>query len=156
VIDAGLMEVRSGEEQIVGLLTNDEFEHYWPEIEKMLDALPHTWIDMTKDSIVSRVFNGSLQVWVMGERGIQMILFTQIAVFPRGSALQIIWCAGEGLDYEKAGPGVEAALEFFAKTQGCKRIDVIGRPGWEKVLASWGFRRTEIVLSRPVADESLQ
>ncbi len=138
------------------LLSEEQFDQFWPPIEEMLDLLPHTWEDLTKASIFERAHNGSLQVWGVGDENIRMVLFSQIARYSNGSVLQVIWGAGEGKLYESAGDAVEAALEYFAKTQFCKRIDVIGRDGWEKILRKRGFKRAAVVLSRRVIHEGMQ
>jgi len=155
-MDNGLMEVREKSGYFTGLLNDEEFEHYWPHIEKMMDFVPHTWEDLTKDGVVERVLNHNLQVWIVGGADVEMVLFTQIATFETGKVLQIFWGAGIGEVYEKAGDAVDAAMEYFAKTQNCKRIDVIGRFGWERILAKRGFKRKAIILSRPVVRGDLQ
>lgn len=138
------------------LLSPEQFDHFWRPIEIMMDKIPKTWEDLTKESVVARAHDGSLQVWVVGDEDIRMVLFTQVAHFAAGSALQIIWGAGEGRIFEIAGDSVDATMEYYAKAQFCKRIDVIGRGGWEKVLSGRGFKRASIVLSRKVIHEGMQ
>lgn len=139
------------------LLSWDQFEQFWPGISEMMDKIPHTWEDLTKESIYARTENSSLQVWGVGcGDALLMVLFSQIAVFASGRALQIIWGAGQGRVFESAGDVVDAAMESFAKDQHCSRIDVIGRGGWEKVLAKRGFKRSAVVLSRRVVHGGMQ
>lgn len=133
------------------LLTEEEFKEFWPAIEKTLDKIPETWEDLTKDDIYQGVCYGNLQMWAVGEPGVaEMVLMTQIARYSAGSVLEIIWGAGEGKIFEKAGDSVDATMEYFAKTQHCKRIDVIGRGGWEKILMRRGFKRISVRISRNV------
>lgn len=137
-------------------LSPEQFDHFWPDIEGMLDKVPHTWEDYTKDEIVCGAHNGSLQVWAVGNEDIRMVLFSRIANFSTGASLQIIWGAGEGRIFELAGDSVDATMEYYAKTQFCKRIDIIGRGGWEKALVGRGFKRASVVLSRKVVHGGLQ
>jgi N-acyl-L-homoserine lactone synthetase len=36
----------------------------------------------------------------------------------------------------------------FAKDEGCKKMEMITRPGWEKVLKSKGFFKTQVQLEK--------
>lgn len=139
------------------LLTEDQFDLFWPKIEEMLDLLPHTWEDLTKTEIIVRAHDGTLQVWGVGDKEtFRMVLFTQVAAYSAGRVLQIIWGAGQGGLHEVAGDAVDAALEYYAKTQACKRIDIIGRLGWERVLHRRGFKCSAVVLSRKIIHGGMQ
>jgi hypothetical protein len=138
------------------LLEDAAFIHYWPDIQRLMDAVPETWEDLTKESVYERAMEKSLQVWGVGDSAIRMILFTQIANFATNPALQIIWGAGQERIFERAGDVVDASLEYFAKTQKCKRIDIIGREGWERVLLKRGFKKVAVVLSRRIDEGTMQ
>ena len=155
-MERSLMEVWEKSGFSAGLLSVEEFDHFWPDIEKMMDLVPHTWPDLTKESIVNQVLEGKMQVWGVGDTAIKMVLFTQVATFPARRVLQIFWGAGQGRIFEKAGDSVESVMEYFARSQGCTRIDVIGREGWERILAPRGFKRTSIILSREIVRSGMQ
>lgn len=140
----------------VELLEGEEFLKHWPQIAEVMDRIPHTWEDLTKDSVEARALNGSLQVWGIGDEAIRMVLFTQIATYASGRVLQIIWAAGTGKVFEPAASCVEHVMESFAKMQECHRIDVIGRFGWEKILGKHGFKKCAVVLSKRVIHQGMQ
>lgn len=141
----------------IELLSPEKFMQFWPQIEGMLDLVPHTWEDLTKESIYYRGANRGLQVWAVAEdETAKMVLFTQVATFPTGDNLEIIWCGGQGGFHKVAGDVVDAGIEKFAKMSLCKRIDVIGRFGWEAELKDRGFKRTAVVLSRRVVHRGMQ
>lgn len=150
------METLKRNGYFASLLSEAQFQKLWPQIEGSMDLIPHTWEDLTKESVVYRALNRSLQVWGVGDELIEMVLFTQLAHYATGSVLQVIWGAGEGKIYEKAGDAVDASLEYFAITQECKRIDIIGRGGWERILKPRGFKRAAVVLSRNVVHKRMQ
>lgn len=139
----------------VELLEGSTIAAYWPHIEDMLDRVPHTWPNRTKESFLHDAIGGKLQIWCVGSYDrVRLVLFTQIAVHPATRVLEVIWACGAGM-LETAGIAVDGSLEHFAELQGCSRIDVIGRSGWEKILAPWGFVRTAVILSRPVSNRSV-
>lgn len=150
------MEVQDIRGYKARLLSEFEFMEFWPEIRDMMDRIPHTWADhLTKESVYDRALNGTLQVWGVGAVDVEMVLFTQVARFAAGSSLQIIWGAGEA----QLGKKIEIlddALTYFAKTQECHRIEIIGRAGWEKLMSPLGFKKVAVVLSRNVVHRGMQ
>lgn len=144
-------DTRSG--YTVSLMEPERFTHYWPHIEQMLDRVPHTWEDLTKEAIYSRALSETLMVWAVDDGDlIRVVLFTQVANYAAGRVLEVIWaCGGDG-HLERALDAVDTIFEEFARMQDCRRIDVLGRGGWERVLHGRGFKRSAVVLSRPVVE----
>jgi hypothetical protein len=69
---------------------------------------------------------------------------TIVGQYPRRRVCRI-WLAGGDLA-ELQDPAVEAALLRHAEQNQCDAIEIIGRPGWERVFA--GFRRQAVLLTR--------
>ena len=44
-------------------------------------------------------------------------------------------------------------IEQFAKDEGCKMMELIARPGWQKVLNNYGYQRTHVVLEKKIKQE---
>ena len=51
----------------------------------------------------------------------------------------IYGCGNPGRQDDGLGPALVAELEAWARAEGCRRVLVIGRPGWERVLAPEGY-----------------
>ena len=43
--------------------------------------------------------------------------------------------------------------EDFAKDEGCKMMELIARPGWQKVYNNHGYKRTHVVLEKQIKQE---
>lgn len=128
----------------------------WPQIEDMLLRVPHTWTQHTVEGLLQGAAQGRIQVWLVGSfEQVNLVMFTQVAVHQTMKVLEVFWTMGLGM-LKVAGVAVDGALEHFAAEQGCSEIRVIGRGGWEKILAPWGFKRIAVVLSRPVIERSIQ
>lgn len=138
------------------LLEPHEFQLWWSDISDALDQIPHTWEHRyTKKAIKDRVLQGQLQVWFIGaDETVKMFLFTQIASWPSGDRLEVVFACGREID--ETLPIIDATMERFAQVNNCKSIDIIGRKGWERKLRSRGFRPQQVVLSRPVSDVRTQ
>ena len=44
-------------------------------------------------------------------------------------------------------------IEEFAKNEGCLMMELIARPGWQKVLNNFGYKRTHVVLEKKIKNE---
>ena len=44
-------------------------------------------------------------------------------------------------------------IEQFAKDEGCQMMELIARPGWQKVLNNYGYQRTHVVLEKKIKQE---
>ncbi len=131
--------------------TQDEIESFWPGIETMLDAVPHTWRQWTKEWIRCAVEDGLIKVWGIGPPpNAVLIFFTQILTYPNGKILLVPWGAGS-FDVEMSDL-VYTTLFQYAKMNNCTSIEVRGRPGWEPFFRPFGFKREYVTWARPVPD----
>lgn len=134
------------------LLSTAQFEHYWPNIEGLLDLNPSLWETFnTKESIYDKVCEGQYQVWVVcdGEAGpITTVFFTEILQFERGRDLHLFW--SYGVEALRAPECVEAAVETFARHHDCEALMLTGRRGWERVLKPLGWQFEAVVLRKPI------
>jgi hypothetical protein len=44
-------------------------------------------------------------------------------------------------------------IEDFAKENGCKMMELIARPGWQRVLKIFDYKRTHVVLEKQIKQE---
>lgn len=120
------------------LFTPEEFERFWPELEKMMDTVPHTWRHWTKESVCLAVAQGTIQVWGIGKPPeATLIVFTMINVYPALRVLSVVWAAGH-LE-EGMVPLLNATFENYGVMNGCTEIEIRGRPGWGPGLKKLGY-----------------
>jgi hypothetical protein len=135
----------------MSLFTVEEFYRFWPQIEKMLDAVPHTWRYWSKDDMYSAITASKIQVWGMGPPNTVTIVFmTSVNVFPALRVLTLLWAAGHFED--EMASLLDATLADYAKLNECTEIEVRGRPGWYKQLKRAGFRKDAEIWTRSVPD----
>ncbi len=138
----------------VALLTADEFVRFWPQIDAMLDTVPHTWKHWTKDFIYQSVMNTTMQVWCVGpNHTATCVFFTQVAILPATRVFGVVWSGGEFRD--ETIPLLETAWEGYAREQDCTEVAVYGRVGWESKLKPLGFKRESVVWTRPVVNRKV-
>src|SRR5580765_1607468 len=75
--------------------TVEEFCEFWPELERMMDAVPHTWPQWTKEYVCDSVVTNRLQVWGIGAPPrATLVFFTTISVMPSMRVFNVVWGAG--------------------------------------------------------------
>ena len=47
-------------------------------------------------------------------------------------------------------------IEDFAKEEGCQMMELIARPGWQRVLNLFNYKRTHVVLEKKIEQEELK
>ena len=43
-----------------------------------------------------------------------------------------------------------SVLEDFAEEQECQQMELFARPGWQKILQNYNYKRTHVVLEKPI------
>lgn len=114
--------------------------YYWPRvIPFILRALDHTDGEISTDKIRSDIDNQERQLWVIKSDGKYIAaIITRIYKTETGFSIGEITMAG-GRDHYKWDHFTDVVGEWF-KSQGCKHMDIIGRPGWQRLYRDRGFR----------------
>jgi hypothetical protein len=86
--------------------------------------------DLGEDDVIRFLRQGVLQLWATpGMRG---ILITEILHHPKHSILLLRYGVGKLPDNAK--DLLSQVVIPWAKSYGCRKIEVAGRPGWKRVL----------------------
>lgn len=134
--------------------TTDEFFRFWPQLEEMLDKVPHTWRYWTKDHICRTITNGHMQAWGIGPPPTAtLIIFTTVSMYPSMKVLTAMWAAGTFED--EMIPLIDVTLSGFARLNDCEELEVRGRVGWEQKMKMTGFKRESVVWTRRVENLTL-
>jgi hypothetical protein len=105
----------------------------WAGCERLLaPALAHAGGTHRLEDVREMLAAGEAQLWA----GEAAAMVTVVEDDPCERRL-LIWLAGGDLD-ELVGD-LRPAAERWAKFRGCRRVLVVGRPGWERALASQGY-----------------
>lgn len=112
----------------------NEWERCRPLLEPALDG---TW---TMEAVRDELLRGRAKLWPM-ERSAAV---TQLHDYPAGRVCRV-WLAGGDLDELRDGLEV---LDRYAREQRCTRIEIEGRPGWERVLD--GYEKRRVILTKDI------
>lgn len=105
----------------------------WARVAPWLDAaLAHAGRTHTLEDVRALVDAGEARLWT-GERS---AVVTVVEEDPCERRL-LVWLAGG--DLSELLDGLRPRIEAWARANGCRRMLVIGRPGWERALARDGY-----------------
>ena len=129
----------------------DEIDYIWPSVKDLIEAaLDRSGLFGINDAYC-HVVNGTWQLWVVHEKRndqwsgaqIECVVLTEIIDYPKDKVLRVTMATGS--DRTKWVDRIEV-IEGWAKSLGCERIQVLGRPGWERVLKD--YRKTHVMLEK--------
>lgn len=149
----GLYEEAKRMERKVFLMSQDQIDHYWPDIIRVLGEVPGYYDFFTPEWTYERAKAGNIQVWGFTDGMVQGIALTQILVFPATKAFEVLGAGGPGmLDFIDE---MEAVFEKIAREAKCNMIIGRLRPGLARLLV----RRKKAVegaiwVYRPVKDQT--
>ena len=97
-------------------------------------------------TVENDVLCGNAYLWLAIDAGHTMAsAVTQVFGEDDRRYCTIVACAGQ--DWEKWGHLIEG-LEQYAKAEGCKYVEICGRPGWLRRLP--GYRLSKIIIRKDV------
>lgn len=113
-------------------------ENYRGQIEA---ALAYSDDSHSFDDIVRGVENGDMQYWP----GAHSVIITEICVVPRYKYMNIFLAGGILTEIEQMAPGIEE----WGRRQGCDRMILTGRKGWERTfLKREGWKKKLVVCEK--------
>jgi hypothetical protein len=91
---------------------------------------------------------GTMQLWVAWdneEKKVKCVCITEIKQYPK---YKVCGCKiTTGNSFKKWVDFMDFVMEW-AKQEGCRKMEIHTRPGWERVLKSKGFFKTHVQLER--------
>lgn len=118
------------------------FEAEWARCAPWLDAaLAHAGRTHSLTDVKAMVAAGEAQLWVADAAA----MVTMIEDDPCERRL-LIWLAGG--DLQTLLEQFRLPMERWAKAQGCRRVLLIGRPGWERALKTFGYAPAARILAK--------
>jgi len=117
----------------------DHIRSIWPHVGRLVKrAIDRGYTDW--GAVESNIFDGLWLLWIAWDgKEIKGAAVTGLV----GDACEIIACAGDAM---KTWVHLIADIEQYARNEGRKRMRIIGRRGWLRVLPE--YKQTAVVLER--------
>ena len=135
-----------------------ELDKVWGLIEKDI-KMPYT---IQVNSLIQNLFyrpqkDGKFQIWVLWDKSKPRpvekyfgVVVTELIKRKLGKVCHIYIMTGR---QRHKWQYLVKDIEQFAKDEGCQMMELIARPGWQKVLNNYGYQRTHVVLEKKIKQE---
>jgi hypothetical protein len=136
-----------------------ELEKVWGIVEKDIkSALAYSGQLTDSDFVFDTLKEGKFQLWVLWDKKQSKavdkyfgVVVTEIIKRKFGKVCHIYIMTGK---QRTKWQHLITKVEDFAKQEGCKMMELIARPGWQRVLDDYGYKRTHVVLEKQIKQEN--
>jgi hypothetical protein len=129
----------------VACVPPDKVELVWPRVSGLIFIAMKRGDLAAFHPVEQNVLSGVAQLWLMVEdrNNILAACVTELHATEWRKVCVIVACGGKDMD---RWIELIEEIEKFAKAEGCSRVRIVGRKGWERVLPNYRTRR--IVLDK--------
>ena len=110
----------------------------WPNVVEHLRKVPRPGYEL--EDILARLVARDAQLWIAGDP-VMAAVVTELNQLPRQLVCTVWLCGGENV--LKWWEPMKSTIIKWAKDNGCSAVEIIGRPGWERLLK---VNRTQVVM----------
>jgi len=136
-----------------------ELDKVWSMIEKDIkSALAYSSQLTDSDFVFDLAKEGKFQIWVLWDKEQKKteqkyfgVVVTELIKRKFGKVCHIYIMTGR---QRHKWQHLISEVENFAKEEGCKMMELIARPGWQKVLNLFDYKRTHVVLEKEIKQEN--
>jgi len=126
----------------------NDLEPIWEEIKPHLkSALSYSDDKYSLEDIREGIEGKEMQLFIVVKEDILATVVTSIYEYPNSKVMTVVLTGGEKMD--KWIHLIEQ-LERWAKDEGCDYMEILGRPGWERVLK---WEKKAVLLKKNIKEE---
>ena len=135
-----------------------ELDKVWGLIEKDIkQSLLFSGQLSNAEFVLKTAKEGKFQIWILWDKAQKTsvekyfgVVITELVEKPLGKVCHIFMMTGR---QRHKWQYLVKDIEKFAKEEKCSMMELIARPGWQKVLNQFGYKRTHVVLEKQIKQE---
>ena len=135
-----------------------ELDKVWGLIEKDIrKALLFSGQLSDSEFVLKTAKEGKFQIWILWDKVQKTsvekyfgVVITEIVEKPLGKVCHIFMMTGR---QRHKWQYLIKDIEKFAQEEKCSVMELIARPGWQKILNQFGYKRTHVVLEKQIKQE---
>lgn len=112
----------------------------------MIDSGLAVCDELMPGDILDRIANGRMLLWIAIDDDGGNIIAAMTTELVRMRSGLVCWMCQCGGDRMQDWSRFHVKVEEYARAEGCVKVRIKGRPGWEKVLN--GYRRCDVTLEK--------
>tara|TARA_R110000764_G_scaffold65594_3_gene137262 strand:- start:219 stop:632 length:414 start_codon:yes stop_codon:yes gene_type:complete len=127
--------------------TKFEVDKIWPLARDLIQKACDTNGAFNAEDIKEKCKQGSMQLWLVVDETDKVLatVVTEIRTYPNYKVCDARIVTG--IQMSRWHHHVED-LEAWAKEEGCKKMELFARPGWEKVMKPKGYLKTHVQIEK--------
>ena len=117
----------------------DDTPKFWPAIEGWIAAaLEHGGVMLWPQDIYNALIARTMKLWLAFDGAtLKGCMVTQLANYPRIKVLSIVAAGGRDA---REWMQFDSTISEYARILDCEAIEFLGRQGWEKMVAPYGYK----------------
>ena len=135
-----------------------ELDKVWGLIEKDIrKSLLFSGQLSDSEFVLKTAKEGKFQIWILWDKVQKTsvekyfgVVITEIVEKPLGKVCHIYMMTGR---QRHKWQYLIKDIEKFAQEEKCSVMELIARPGWQKILNQFGYKRTHVVLEKQIKQE---
>jgi histone acetyltransferase (RNA polymerase elongator complex component) len=135
-----------------------ELDKVWSLVEKDIkNALAYSGQLNDSNFVYETAKEDKFQIWVIWDKTQKKtidkyfgVVVTEIIKRKHGKVCHVYIVTGRQMSKWQH---LINRVEEFAKDEGCKMMELIARPGWQKVYNNHGYKKTHVVLEKQIKQE---
>ena len=139
----------------------EELDKVWSLVEKDIrQALAYSSQLTDSEFVLETAKENKFQVWILWDESQKKtvdkyfgVVVTEIIKRKFGKVCHIYIMTGR---QRHKWQHLISKIEDFAKEEGCQMMELIARPGWQRVLNLFNYKRTHVVLEKKIEQEELK
>ena len=139
-------------------IPTEELDKIWGLIEKDIrKALLYSGQLSDSAFVLKTAKEGKFQIWLLWDKEQKTsldryfgVVITEIVEKPLGKVCHIYMMTGR---QRHKWQYLIKDIEKFAKEEKCLIMELISRPGWQKILSQFGYKRTHVFLEKEIKQE---
>lgn len=120
---------------------------WWPVIRDMVeDACKHSDGKYTVGDVLALILQKRMQLWVaMKENEACAIGISELVAYPQMKLCRMLAATGEDMSLWVK---LIEEIEGWAQAVGAEGMELVTRPGWQKIMKQYDYETTHIVMNK--------
>ena len=136
-------------------IPSSNLDDVWSLVKKDIsEALSYSGNHTDAKFVYDTIKQSKMQLWVVWDKDKPTtidkyygVVVTEIIQRKLKRSCQIFIMTGK---HRQKWQHLISVLEDFAEEQECQQMELFARPGWQKILQNYNYKRTHVVLEKPI------
>jgi type II secretory pathway component PulJ len=136
-------------------IPSSNLDDVWSLVKKDIsEALSYSGNQTDAQFVYESIKENKMQLWVVWDKDKPTtlekyygVVVTEVVQRKLKRSCQIFIMTGK---HRQKWQHLISVLEDFAEEQECQQMELFARPGWQKILQNYNYKRTHVVLEKPI------